>query len=103
MINTELKKILETKYASFNLLDKPVPFDVLMKDKDFKFIQVYSTKIVDGGNDIVGFCGEFSWIDNKLEPLDGDSYNPHMTVYGYEKWSCNLIQEGLNILVGDDW
>lgn len=102
MINTELKKILETKYASFNLLDEPVPFDVLMKDKDFKLIQVYSTEI-DSANDIVGFCGEFAWKDNKLEPLDGDSYNPHMTVYGYKEWSCNLIQEGLNILVGEDW
>ena len=71
MINTELKKILETKYASFNLLDEPVPFDVLMKDKDFKLIQVYSTEI-DSANDIAGFCGEFAWKDNKLEPLDGD-------------------------------
>lgn len=102
MINTELKKILETKYASFNLLDEPVPFDILMKDKDFKRIQVYSTEIVDE-NEIVGFCGVFSWKDNKLEPLDGDSYNSHMTVYGYEEWSCDLIQECLNILVGNDW
>ena len=108
MVNTELKSVIENneRYENFKLLDKPTPFDVLMKDTDFEVVQTHSAQIIkidENTNDIVGFCGQFLWKNNELEPLDGDSYNPHMIVYGYEKWSHESIKNGLDILVGEDW
>ena len=108
MVNTELKNAIENneRYKNFKLLDTPTPFDVLMKDKNFEVVQIHSAQIIkidENTNDIVGFCGQFLWKDNELKPLDGDSYNPHMAVYGYEKWSHESIKNGLDILVGEDW
>lgn len=105
----ELKNILvnSDRYKDFTLLDKPVKFNELFKDKDIDCVQVHSTQIISysGGKDIVGFCGQFSWKDNKIKSLDGDNYSPHMTVFGYT-WFENKeegIKIGVDILIGNDW
>lgn len=106
--NTELKDIINKsdRYKNFTILNKPVPFDDLMKDKNFDVVQTHSTQIIEideNTKDIIGFCGQFSWKNNEIKPLDGDSYNPHMTVYGYDDWSNECSTNGLDILVGEDW
>lgn len=104
----KLKEILvnSDRYRYYILLDKPVKFNELFKDKDIDCVQVHSTQIVSypGGKDIVGFCGQFSWEDNEIKSLDGDNYSPHMTVFGYT-WFENKeegIKIGVDILVGDN-
>ena len=77
---------------NFTMLDKPISFIELYKDRDIEVIQIFMKD--------VGFCGAFNWDDNIVKTLDGDSYSKNMTVYGYE-WFDN--EKGLNLLVGDDW
>lgn len=45
----------------------------------------------------------FSWIDNMIKPLDGDSYNDNFTVLGYKRFSTQNENNCIDILVGDDW
>ena len=50
-------------------------------------------------NDIIGFAGQCEVKNGEIIPLDGDTYNPDMTIYGYNMGSGR----GLDILVGSDW
>lgn len=102
-----LKKILQQsdRYRDFTMIDEPVPFSTMFEDKDIVCVQVHSAEILGktGEQDIIGFCGAFSWINHELKPLDGDIYNENVRVLGY-KWFKNVSgDECLNILVGDDW
>lgn len=75
---------------------KPVPFNDRFKDKNYNIVQLHSIEPLNDLSDIIGFVGSISWLNNKLEPLDGDSYYPEMLVYGYKE-----IDGILNILVKD--
>ena len=86
----------DERYKRFVILDNPVEFKDLFIDHDIPCVQLHSLHAVD--NIIVGFCGVFKWENNEIIPLDGDSYNKHVLVYGYE-W----FDQGIDILVGDDW
>lgn len=55
-----------------------------------------------GDNDIVGFCGVFSWINNVLTPLDHDSYSDETLVYGYSWFKNEISDRCLDILV-EEW
>lgn len=97
----------EERYKNFTILDKPVKFNELFNNKDFDCVQVHSTQVIKHENKhyFVGFCGVFSWLNNTLKSLDGDSYNEEMTVCGY-KYFVNKeknVHSGIDILVGDDW
>lgn len=75
---------------------KPTPFNIRFKDEDYDIIQLHSIEPLNDLSDVIGFVGSISWINNKLEPLDGDSYYPEMLVYSYKKTDGIL-----NILVKD--
>lgn len=109
MTQAELKDMLKSnnRYSKFIIFDKPVRFKEEFADKPADVVQLHSiqTYNTENGKDIVGFCGQCSWKNNTLVPLDGDSYSENMTVYGYSWWSNaeTNICSGLDILVGTDW
>jgi hypothetical protein len=91
-------------YENFKGLEEPVPFNEYFKNQDVRVVQVYC--LTDDGFD-AGFCGVFSWKDNIITPLDGDTYNEKMLVYGYRWFSFENShhdeEKALNIVVGEDW
>lgn len=104
----ELKEIIKNsnKYNGFKLLDKPVSFKELFNDEKFDCVQLHSTQIVSYDNDtkdIIGFCGAFSWIDNVIKSLDGDSYSDSFIVIGYKRFEFQDSDKCIDILVGEDW
>lgn len=104
----ELKEFIKNsdRYSKFTLLNEPIPFKELFKDKNFDCVQLHSAQTFtykNGTKDIVGFCGVFNWTDNTIKPLDGDSYNDNFTVLGYERFSTQNKNNCIDILVGDDW
>ena len=94
-------------YKDYILLDTPQNFSELFKDQFFQIVEPVSIfKMVnDGKEKYSGFCGQFEWKDNKIVSLDGDSYNPDMTVYGYMEFENHeaYVYKGLSVLVGSDW
>jgi len=100
-MDDKIKHILSnlSRYKNFTILDEPIAFNTLFRDKDFSTVQLHSIETC-GDDDIVGFCGVVSWIDEELTPLDHDSYYPSMKVYGYEEWNKNG-ETMLDILVFD--
>lgn len=75
---------------------EPTPFNLLFKDKYYEVVQLHDITPLNDINDIIGFVGGFSWINNKLTPSDGDSYYPETLVYGYKE-----TDEALHVLVKD--
>ena len=98
MMQIAKKIIKQERYKDFTLLSNPIPFYDWADGEDFELVQLHSL-MPSGENDIVGFCGIFSWKNNKLKNLDGDSYDEKMLVYGYHLFEDNKV----DILVGDDW
>lgn len=103
----KLKEILvnSKRYQHFDLiLDNPQSFDVLFQNQNFNSVHVHDTTIIESQtySDIIGYCGEFSWENNILQSLDGDTYNKNMTILGYNKYTIGT-KTGLEILVGNDW
>ena len=103
-MDEKLKKILtsDERYSDFTLLDDPVRFDQFFADQHIQLVQVHSTQIVHEKY-IVGFCGQFAWKDNVLISIDGDTYNPGMTVLGYDWFEDGHLGKCLEVLVGDNW
>lgn len=105
----ELKDALQNddRYENFTILEQPVKFNEFFKNKNLDCVQIHSSQIYqhENKNYIVGFCGAFSWINNILQPLDGDSYNVEMTIYGYEYFTNHEenVHSGVEVLVADDW
>lgn len=97
------------RYKNFTLLDKPIEFKDLYKNTDIELVQIHSTELFNipgkKEKDIVGFCGVFKWKNNQIISLDNDIYSENMKVLGYEWWSNEdeNIENGLDILVGEDW
>lgn len=104
----ELKEIIKNsnKYNGFKLLDKPAPFKELFNNEKFDCVQLHSTQIIfydNGTKDIIGFCGAFSWIDNIVKSLDGDSYNDDFIVVGYKRFESQDGDKCIDVFVGEDW
>lgn len=89
------------RYRNFTILPHSQIFSDYFKDKDIAVVQLYSTDRI--GGDIVGFCGQFKWKNNKIKSLDHDSYNSNMTIYGYSWFKDKNKNNCLDILVGEDW
>lgn len=111
MINKELiKRIVKEndRYEGFTTFDEVKDFSEVFRDKNFDTVQIHSLYPVSNDNpvNICGFCGVFKWNDNKLTPLDGDSYTEHTTIWGYEEFDYeddnSETRKGLEILV-EDW
>ena len=93
-----------TRYKGFTLLEDPVRFNDLFAGKEYEKVQLFCTDTIENDGDVVGicgFCGICSWKNGKITPLDGDSYNSEMAVYGYEEWGNG--EKGIDVLVGTDW
>ena len=107
MTQSELKELLknDSRYNNFIVLDKPVKFKEKFANKNAEVVQLHSIYIGGKGEGICGLCGQCSWKDNILSPLDGDTYTEDMTIYGYEWWSNKEkgVEKGLDILVYNDW
>lgn len=93
------------RYKNFTVIE-PTVFKDLFDNKNLDIVQLFSIQPFSIDNDyefdIVGFCGQCSWIDNKLNPLDDDSYSDNMIVYGYEYWEQDMygkLLRGVDILV----
>ena len=106
----QLRNIVTTnkRYKNFIILDEPRSVSHLLLGKDYELVQCHSIEIITDDSDapdIIGFCGAFSWHDHNIAPLDGDTYDPNMTVYGYCQFSTGDYNQipALDILVGDDW
>lgn len=104
---SKLRNIVEKeeRYKDFAFLEKPMPFNTVFKNTDISTVQVHSSHIIEQDDyvGLVGFCGVFSWKDNKLTPLDGDSYNEKMSVLGFSWFKDDDGNRCLDILVGNDW
>jgi len=110
------KKIIKNseRYRDFTILDEPMSFkEFATNHGDIDLVQIHSAEVIKIGDyyDLAGFAGHFSWKNNTLTPLDGDSYNENMTVLAYD-WFYPITIDGspskysgecLDILVGDDW
>ena len=97
-----LKDIIQKidRYKDFTVLNSPSVFCNLFADRTIPCVQIHSIQQCDDG--IVGFCGVFKWEDNKITPLDGDSYNETMDIYGYS-WFMHDGEKCLDVLVKDNW
>lgn len=76
----DVKKL--NRYKNITILEKPIKFLELFKDKDICIVQLHDMS--DINDDIYGFSGQFKWENNKIISLDGDTYTSDMLVYGYE-------------------
>ena len=94
------------RYSDFKILEIPKEFKEMFLNQNISRVQVHSVQIYEASSgklDIVGFCGSFAWARNKLDPLDGDSYNENMLVLGYQWFTDERGNKCLDILVGNDW
>lgn len=88
------------RYKDFTIVEEPIKFKDMFVGQNIDLVQLHSTEVV--FDTIVGFCGVFQWHDNKLLPLDGDSYSENVIVLGYD-WFEHDGKKCLDILVGNDW
>lgn len=99
---SDWRKVIKNdeEYNGFTIFDKPAKFKDIYINKDIPRVQLYSINVytVAGEEHVMGFCGVFEWKDNKIIPIDGDSYSDNLSVYGYE-----ADKDCLCILVGNDW
>lgn len=86
------------QYKDFTFLTTPVPFKELMSNENFDIVQTHCVQPV-GDNDIIGFCGVFSWRDNVLTSLDSDTYSEDSLVYGYMRFTTECDETALDILI----
>ena len=80
------------------MLYSPMAFSALFASDNIPIVQVHSLY----DEHTLGFCGQFKWENDRIIPLDGDSYNPYMTVIAFE-WFEHDGQKCLDILVDTDW
>lgn len=104
----ELRELIERlpRYKGFTLLDESKPFNEFFEDQSFDCVQVHCvTPMESHPDDVYGWCGSFSWNDNTLKSLDGDSYNEKVMVLGYMEFTNPEagVTKGLEILAENDW
>lgn len=86
------------RYKRFTFFEVPVAFNEYFKDKDYNLVQVHD---ISDCTDPVGYVGDFEWKSNVLKPLDGDTYNEDMTIWGFNVFINKDIQECLDVLSTD--
>ena len=94
----------QDRYKGFIYFKKPVKFDEYFKNQTFDLVQLHDIDIAPCGS-FIGFCGSFSWQNNTIKPLDGDSYTPNMNIFGFREFAYDDHDEemsGLDILT-DSW
>lgn len=94
--------VADESYKNYTLLETPTKFSELANNKNFTVVDVHCLTSI-YPDEIVGFVGDFSWINNILTPYDGDSYNKDMVVYAYHEFINTHNETCIGILVGDDW
>ena len=94
--------VADSSYQKYTLLETPIEFSKLANNKNYIVVDVHCLTSV-YPEEIVGFVGEFSWINNIIAPYDGDSYNRDMLVYAYHEYTNSHNETCIGILVGDDW
>lgn len=77
-------------------------FSTFANDDSYHIVQVYDLSIIPSADDIIGFAGQFRWENNTITSLDGDSYNPDMTIWGYKIFRDDEGHTCLDIL-SNDW
>lgn len=77
------------------------PFSTFFKNDRYHIVQVYDLSIIPSADDIVGFAGQFRWENNQMTSLDGDSYSPDMTIWGYEIFRDDDGNTCLDVLTCD--
>lgn len=93
------------RYEDFKILDRKHKFNEFFAGKDYDIVQVHDIAPFTndcGYKDFCGFAGDFSWKNNKLKSLDGDSYNEGMNVFGYNEFDKDG-KHCLDIMVAEDW
>ena len=91
----EVKKL--ERYKNYVILDRPIKFSDWLKDSEYIIVQAQSLeKCLDS---IVGYVGVFGWEKNKINLIDGAIRSPNFTVYGYQEFSGEHIENGLFVLV----
>ena len=86
---TQIEKLKKSaRYSGFKFLDTPVICDEYFKGRNYEIVQLHDmTPIAD--DDIIGFAGVVKWENDKLSPLDGDSYTAKMPVWGFSEFEDN--------------
>ena len=105
MVNSDRLSYIKSlnRYFDFTYLDEVVFFDEYFKDKNYSVVQVHDIRpCTEKYIEPIGFVGHFKWVKNVLTPLDGDSYEAHMPIYGYHKFKDNEGKMCLDILT-DEW
>lgn len=87
------------RYKDFIFFDKEVKFSDFFKDKTIEMIKVHDVTPIFDNADIIGYAGEFHWENNEITPLDGDSYNQDMHIWGYHELDPNGYIE----ILTEDW
>lgn len=74
----------------------------LIQNKDYDYIswRVVAPDWFDEPDVWVGACKS---INGELIPLDGDSYSEHEEVIQFEEWSNERIENGLTVIVLEEW
>jgi len=90
------------RYKDFIFFDNPIPFSELYKNVNLPLVQVHDIEY-EKHIGLAGFCGSFSWADNNITSLDGDTYCPEMLVYGYKEFAGKDGEKGLDILTDHNW
>ena len=105
-MDEKLRELVEKSgYTHFTFVNKPIPFNDMYRDNDIEIVELVSagTYELKGEKGIVGFCGKFKWLSNKIISLDYDTYNEDMLVLGYHWFKNKEDIDCLSLLVGNDW
>ena len=85
------------RYKKFTYLHESIRFNKCFKNQNFDLVQVHDINPIGDVGEVLGFVGTFKWENNKIISLDGDSYEPDMKIYGYNKFADKKV----DILVMD--
>ena len=118
-LTKDIKEYLlsDARYKNFTFIEEGAPLidflevELLEDQREGLLIQVHSIEPLrdkkGNVNGITGFAGQCEVKNGEIVPLDGDTYNSDMTVYGYNWFTYSNLNmgsgRGLDILVGSDW
>lgn len=103
MQNNESEDIVKIRVSSDNeqkitLLEKPVCFQNIFKDKNFDTVHLYLAHIIDERMiHIVRYCGAFKWYNNEIILFDGDHCNDNFKVLGFEEFDYEEYGNGIQL------
>lgn len=118
-LTKDIKEYLlsDIRYKNFTFIEEGISLTDFLEEKLLEdqreglLIQVHSIEPLrdkkGNVNGITGFAGQCEVRNGEIVSLDGDTYNPEMTVYGYNWFTYSSPDmgsgRGLDILVGSDW